>query len=101
MFDHQNSRIKGSQRRMQLSLALALVGGGASAFQHGSSGMRGSSALQAQTNVAIVGCGLPARGMGWFHGLQLVEGECESARLSDVVRFQRRSFGDCVRSLCS
>ena len=27
----------------------------------------------------------PARGMGWFHGLQLVEGECASARLSDVV----------------
>ena len=23
--------------------------------------------------------------MGWFHGLQLVEGECASARLSDVV----------------
>ena len=26
----------------------------------------------------------PARGMGWFHGLQLVEGACASARLSDV-----------------
>merc|ERR1719507_1405640 len=38
-----------------------------------------------KANYAVVGCGLPARGMGWFHGLQLVEGECASARLSDVV----------------
>ncbi|KAJ8610714.1 hypothetical protein CTAYLR_005686 [Chrysophaeum taylorii] len=34
---------------------------------------------------AIVGCGVPGRGMGWFHGLQLVQGECPSGRLSDVV----------------
>ena len=38
-----------------------------------------------KANYAVVGCGLPARGMGWFHGLQLTEGECASARLSDVV----------------
>ena len=39
----------------------------------------------AKTNYAIVGCGLPSRGMGWFHGLQLVEGECPSGKLSDIV----------------
>mmetsp|Transcript_23927 Transcript_23927/g.62385 ORF Transcript_23927/g.62385 Transcript_23927/m.62385 type:complete len:396 (-) Transcript_23927:75-1262(-) len=38
-----------------------------------------------KANYAVVGCGLPSRGMGWFHGLQLVEGACASARLSDVV----------------
>eukprot|EP00629_Pelagomonadales_sp_RCC1024_P012041 CAMPEP_0119261510 /NCGR_PEP_ID=MMETSP1329-20130426/1552_1 /TAXON_ID=114041 /ORGANISM="Genus nov. species nov., Strain RCC1024" /LENGTH=386 /DNA_ID=CAMNT_0007261075 /DNA_START=116 /DNA_END=1276 /DNA_ORIENTATION=- len=43
------------------------------------------SAVEEKANYAIVGCGLPARGMGWFHGLQLVEGECASARLTDVV----------------
>ena len=45
-----------------------------------------ATALRAdKANYAVVGCGLPARGMGWFHGLQLTEGACASARLSDVV----------------
>ena len=33
----------------------------------------------------IVGCGLPGRGMGWFHGLQLVNGDIGKAKLTDVV----------------
>jgi len=33
----------------------------------------------------IVGCGLPGRGMGWFHALQLVEGKCPSAKLGHIV----------------
>ena len=28
-----------------------------------------------EANFCIVGCGLPGRGMGWYHGLQLVEGK--------------------------
>lgn len=38
-----------------------------------------------KANYAVLGCGLPGRGMGWFHCLQLVEGVCPSARLTDVV----------------
>mmetsp|Transcript_4423 Transcript_4423/g.13074 ORF Transcript_4423/g.13074 Transcript_4423/m.13074 type:complete len:368 (+) Transcript_4423:137-1240(+) len=38
-----------------------------------------------EANYCIVGCGLPGRGMGWYHGLQLVSGEVAGARLSDVV----------------
>mmetsp|Transcript_26217 Transcript_26217/g.104908 ORF Transcript_26217/g.104908 Transcript_26217/m.104908 type:complete len:371 (-) Transcript_26217:587-1699(-) len=34
---------------------------------------------------AVIGCGLPGRGMGWFHALQLMEGACPSGLLSDVV----------------
>mmetsp|Transcript_10463 Transcript_10463/g.33463 ORF Transcript_10463/g.33463 Transcript_10463/m.33463 type:complete len:364 (-) Transcript_10463:556-1647(-) len=46
-------------------------------------GSKGSS--ESKANYAVIGCGLPGRGMGWFHCLQLVEGACPSARLSDVV----------------
>eukprot|EP00633_Aureoumbra_lagunensis_P000607 CAMPEP_0197286022 /NCGR_PEP_ID=MMETSP0890-20130614/1402_1 /TAXON_ID=44058 ORGANISM="Aureoumbra lagunensis, Strain CCMP1510" /NCGR_SAMPLE_ID=MMETSP0890 /ASSEMBLY_ACC=CAM_ASM_000533 /LENGTH=358 /DNA_ID=CAMNT_0042754001 /DNA_START=69 /DNA_END=1145 /DNA_ORIENTATION=+ len=34
---------------------------------------------------AVIGCGLKGRGMGWFHALQLFNGECPSAELTDVV----------------
>ncbi|KAJ1461682.1 hypothetical protein M885DRAFT_581705 [Pelagophyceae sp. CCMP2097] len=40
---------------------------------------------QASFACVLIGCGLPGRGMGWFHGLQLVEGACPAARLTDVV----------------
>ena len=61
------------------------VAGVASAFSPAAPPARGAVVLSAKTNYAIVGCGSPSRGMGWFHGLQLVEGECPSATLSDVV----------------
>jgi predicted dehydrogenase len=35
--------------------------------------------------VCIVGCGLPGRGMGWFHALNILDGEVPSAVLTDVV----------------
>lgn len=44
-----------------------------------------SASSSSVADFAIVGCGLPGRGMGWFHGLQLVESVCPSARLTDVV----------------
>ena len=34
-----------------------------------------------QTDVMVVGCGLPKRGMGWFHSLQMLNGECPSAKV--------------------
>lgn len=49
---------------------------------------RPSTALSAEkekASYAIIGCGVPGRGMGWFHGLQLIDGACDSAMLSDVV----------------
>lgn len=42
-------------------------------------------AVALQVDTAIVGCGVPGRGMGWFHGHQLVNNECPSARLTDVI----------------
>ena len=32
-----------------------------------------------------VGCGVPKRGMGWYHGKQMLEGMCPSAKLTTVV----------------
>ena len=33
-----------------------------------------------EASYCIVGCGLPGRGTGWFHGLQLVNGDIGAAR---------------------
>ena len=38
-----------------------------------------------KSNFCVVGCGVPGRGMGWFHALQLFHGECNSGRLASVV----------------
>ena len=32
-----------------------------------------------------MGCGVPKRGMGWYHGKQMLEGMCPSAKLTTVV----------------
>ncbi|KAJ8599129.1 hypothetical protein CTAYLR_006358 [Chrysophaeum taylorii] len=39
----------------------------------------------ATTEVALVGCGVPGRGMGWYHAKQIIDGEVPSAKLTDVV----------------
>ncbi|GMI40153.1 hypothetical protein TeGR_g3066, partial [Tetraparma gracilis] len=39
----------------------------------------------AQTDVVLVGCGVPLRGMGWYHATQLLENACPSAKLVAVV----------------
>jgi hypothetical protein len=38
-----------------------------------------------QTEVVLVGCGCPLRGMGWYHAVQMLGGECPSAKLNHVV----------------
>jgi predicted dehydrogenase len=38
-----------------------------------------------KADVVLVGCGLPGRGMGWYHALQMVEGQIKSANLTDIV----------------
>lgn len=38
-----------------------------------------------QTEVVLVGCGCPLRGMGWYHAVQLLGDECPSAKLCFVV----------------
>jgi len=68
-------------------LSLACVGS-AAAFQAGAPAARpraGALSAAEKTNFAIVGCGSPSRGMGWFHGLQLVGDECPDGRLTDIV----------------
>ena len=43
------------------------------------------SSSEEKASYAVIGCGLAGRGMGWFHGLQLVNGDVEGAELTDVV----------------
>jgi predicted dehydrogenase len=38
-----------------------------------------------QTEVVLVGCGCPLRGMGWYHAVQLLGDECPSAKLCFIV----------------
>ena len=33
-----------------------------------------SSAQSGQSEVVLVGCGAPNRGMGWYHAIQMLEG---------------------------
>jgi len=43
------------------------------------------NAESGQAEVVLVGCGAPNRGMGWYHGIQMVEQKCPSASLDFVV----------------
>jgi hypothetical protein len=67
----------------------SLLARSSSAFSvSGSRTLRTSAALFAkagQAEVVLVGCGAPNRGMGWYHGLQMVEARCPSASLDYVV----------------
>ena len=36
-------------------------------------------------DVVLVGCGVPKRGMGWYHAKQMLEGDVPSATLTAVV----------------
>lgn len=38
-----------------------------------------------QAEVVLVGCGVPLRGMGWYHAVQMLGNECPSAKLCFVV----------------
>ena len=35
--------------------------------------------------VVLVGCGAPGRGMGWYHGEQLLKQKCPSGSLKYIV----------------
>jgi len=43
------------------------------------------AAQKGQAEVVLVGCGLPNRGMGWYHAIQMTEQKCPSASLDFVV----------------
>lgn len=36
-------------------------------------------------DVVVVGCGVPGRGMGWYHAYQMLQNQVPSATLTDVV----------------
>ena len=38
-----------------------------------------------QAEVILIGCGAPLRGMGWYHAVQMLGGECPSAKLCHIV----------------
>ena len=40
---------------------------------------------EAKCNVVLVGCGVPKRGMGWYHAKQMLDGDVPSAALTAVV----------------
>uniref|UniRef100_A0A7S1BTK9 Gfo/Idh/MocA-like oxidoreductase N-terminal domain-containing protein n=2 Tax=Corethron hystrix TaxID=216773 RepID=A0A7S1BTK9_9STRA len=42
-------------------------------------------ASKGQAEVVLVGCGMPNRGMGWYHAVQMIEKRCPSASLDFVV----------------
>jgi len=42
-------------------------------------------AMSSQCDVVLVGCGVPKRGMGWYHAKQMIDGDVPSANLTDVV----------------
>lgn len=44
-----------------------------------------ATAMADQAQVVLVGCGCPLRGMGWYHAVQMLGGECPSAKLCYVV----------------
>jgi len=44
--------------------------------------LRGGST---KCDVWLIGCGVPKRGMGWYHAKQILEGEIETAQLTAVV----------------
>lgn len=50
-----------------------------------SKSLASAAASDGQAEVVLVGCGAPNRGMGWYHGLQMVEKKCPSASLDYVV----------------
>lgn len=41
--------------------------------------------MMSTCDVVLVGCGVPARGMGWYHAKQMLDGEVPSAKLVEVV----------------
>jgi len=51
----------------------------------GSSSSSKMSESKTQAEVVLVGCGCPLRGMGWYHAVQMLGGECPSAKLSHIV----------------
>lgn len=42
-------------------------------------------AEEGQAEVILVGCGLPNRGMGWYHAVQMLDKKCPSAALDYIV----------------
>jgi len=42
-------------------------------------------AEKGQSEVVLVGCGLPNRGMGWYHAVQMLDKKCPSASLDYIV----------------
>ena len=45
----------------------------------------GASAAAKQCDVILIGCGVPKRGMGWYHAKQMLDGDVPSAQLTTIV----------------
>jgi hypothetical protein len=44
-----------------------------------------ASPSSSQCEVVLVGCGAPNRGMGWYHGEQMLKNKCPSAKLCHII----------------
>ena len=84
---------------MLLWTAFAVVGAASDALSQSRLGLSRVSAAQrspvselcklrgggSKCDVILVGCGVPKRGMGWYHAKQMLEGDVPSAELTAVV----------------
>jgi len=52
---------------------------------HSQAWSRAFAAKAGQSEVVLVGCGAPNRGMGWYHAIQMLEGRCPSASLDYII----------------
>ena len=76
------------RRLLQLRQNAATAATAAAAGGNGGGFVRRFAAAAAaggKCDVVLVGCGVPGRGMGWYHAKQLLDGDIPSGNLTDVV----------------
>jgi predicted dehydrogenase len=72
----------GPSVQQQTRLSMSRIAGSSPNVEDVVQQLRGGGA---PCDVVLVGCGVPKRGMGWYHGKQMLEGMCPSAKLTTIV----------------
>ena len=86
LWAHPPSAAKAIQAKGDAQPLLNLRGGADQAKKGPTLNLRGGSADQEQKcDVVLVGCGVPKRGMGWYHAKQMLQGDVDTAHLTTVV----------------
>jgi len=71
--------------QQQTRLSMSRIAGSPQPTGESVQRLRGGVTGAATCDVVLVGCGVPKRGMGWYHAKQMLEQDCPSARLTTVV----------------